>query len=70
MLRQVTRPDGCACGDVECDKQGNVLVFRTCPVCSKIILDIIRGGEYAGAYVNGGDTDKLVLFKQKEFFSP
>jgi len=68
-FKDVARPDGCECGPVECDKVGNVLKFRTCPRCSKVILDIIRGGSYGIAYVKRGDTVKRVLLKQKEFFS-
>ena len=66
----VTRPEGCACGEaVETDDLGNVLSFRTCPICMKVILDIVRGGVYAVAYKKCGDTLKRVLLKQKEFFS-
>jgi len=66
---RVARPDGCGCGDARVDNRGNVLHFRTCPVCSRVILDIIRGAEYAIAHVKCGDTDRVVLLKQREFFS-
>ena len=66
----VVRPEGCACGDaVEVDNSGNVLSFRTCSICMKVILAIIRGVEYAVAYKMCGDTLKRVLVEQKEFFS-
>ncbi len=66
---RVFRPEGCGCGEaVETDSRGNVLQFRTCPRCMEIILDVIRGAEYAVASVKGGDTVKDVLLKQKEFF--
>ena len=58
----------CGC-TVESDKLGRVLHLRTCPVCQNVRLDVIRGAEYAGAYVKGGDTVKYVLVKQKDFFS-
>jgi len=68
-LLKLVRPDGCLCGDAVTDHQSNVLSVRTCPICSKVILDIIRGGCYATAIVKCGDTVKRVLLKQKEFFS-
>jgi len=68
--KRVYRPDGCPCGErVEIDSSGNVLSFRTCRICMEIILDSIRGCEYAIAYKKCGDTLKRVLLKQKEFFS-
>ena len=68
-ILSVARPDGCGCGNAEVDKRGNVLHFRTCPICSEVILDIIRGGEYAVAYLRCGDTLRRQLLKQKDFFS-
>ena len=59
----------CRCGPPISDCAGRVVRVETCPACQRIRLDAIRGREYAGAYVKGGDTDKLVLLKQKEFFS-
>jgi len=53
---------------VEIDELGNVLLFRTCPICSEVILDIIRGGEYSVANMRRGDTVKRVLLKQKDLF--
>ncbi len=47
---------------------GRVLVLETCPACQKVRLDILRGAEYAGAYMKCGDTVKYELLKQKEFF--
>jgi len=32
-------------------------------------MDVEAGTEYACAYVSGGDTGKVVLLKQREFFS-
>ena len=69
LLREVARPEGCECGAAEIDDRGNVLKFRTCPLCSRVILDILRGGVYAVAYVKCGDTLKRVLLKQKDLFS-
>ncbi len=65
----VSRPPGCKCGDATNDELGRILILRTCPVCMRVLLDSMRGTEYACAYVNGGDTEELVLLKQKEFFS-
>jgi len=59
----------CNCGRPTCDEAGRVVRVKTCPACQKIRLDVIRGIEYAGAYVKGEDTEELVLLKQKEFFS-
>ncbi len=59
----------CFCGQPEYDREGRVLRLSTCPACQKVRLDIIRGVEYAGAYMRCGDTVKHVLVKQKEFFS-
>ena len=58
----------CECEAPEVDCSGRVLALQTCPACQTIRLDVIRGVEYAGAYVKGGDTVKRVLLKQKEFF--
>ena len=60
----------CKCGPPVCDQAGRVLKLRTCPACQSVRLDIIRGVEYAGAYVKGGDTETLELVRQGEFFSP
>ena len=51
------------------DHIGRVMQVRTCPICMDLVLASMRGGEYACAYVNGEDTTKRVLLKQKEFFS-
>ena len=59
----------CRCGPAIVDCKGRVLVLDTCPACQEVRLDIIRGIEYAGAYVKCGDTVQNVLVKQKEFFS-
>ena len=59
----------CRCGPPLVDCAGRVVRVRTCPACQKVRLDVVRGREYAGAYLSGGDTDKLVLVKQLEFFS-
>ncbi len=59
----------CNCSQPEYDRAGRVLGLTTCPACMKVRLDIIRGVEYAGAYMRCGDTVKYELLKQKEFFS-
>ena len=59
----------CSCRLPRVDPAGRVLGLETCPACQAIRLDVIRGGEYAIAYLSGGDTGKAVLMKQKEFFS-
>ena len=59
----------CKCGPEICDTLGRVLVLQTCPACQQVRLDRIRGVEYAIAHVKGGDTGKLELVRQKEFFS-
>jgi len=59
----------CNCAQPEFDQEGRCLRLFTCPACQKVRLDIIRGAEYACALVKGGDTDKLELLKQREFFS-
>jgi len=59
----------CQCGPAIRDGKGRVVRLKTCPACQRIRLDIIRGIEYAGAYVKCGDAVKHVLLKQKEFFS-
>ncbi len=59
----------CRCGKPLIDKRGNVVRVSTCPACQQIRLDVVRGTEYACAYVNGGDTVERVLVKQKDFFS-
>ena len=58
----------CSCGSPVFDQAGRCLSLSTCPACMAIRLDVIRGAEYACALVKGGDTDKVVLLKQKEFF--
>jgi len=60
----------CKCGQPKRDSAGRVLVLQTCPACQDVRLDIIRGAEYAGAYMKGEDTVQYVLLKQSEFFSP
>ncbi len=59
----------CKCGPPISDCAGRVVRVQTCPACQEIRLDVIRGGEYAGAYVKCGDTVEYVLVKQKELFS-
>ena len=67
--KKIPRPPGCQCGDALVDHIGRVMQVRTCPICMDLVLASMRGGEYACAYVNGEDTTKRVLLKQKEFFS-
>ncbi len=62
----ISRPPGCACGHAEIDSLGRVLKVRTCPICMNLLLDSMRGREYAVAYLGGEDTE-VVLLKQKEF---
>ena len=70
FTRPLPRPPGCSCPrSVLCDKYGNVLELHTCVDCTRVALDSLRGVEYACASVKGGDADKLVLLKQREFFS-
>ena len=69
MIIPIARPPGCHCGDALGDQQGRVLRVRTCPVCMHLLLDALKGSEYACAYVSSGDTTVRVLLKQKEFFS-
>ncbi len=64
----IPRPPRCRCGNATVDHQGRVLKVRTCPICLGLVLDVMRGGEYAIAYLGGEDTEG-VLLKQKEFFS-
>ena len=59
----------CRCRAPLLDSAGRVLGLQTCPACQDVRLDIIRGGEYAGAYMRCGDAMRYVLLKQKEFFS-
>ncbi len=51
------------------DKAGRVVRVVTCPACQTIRLDVIRGAEYAVAYMECGGTMTKVLLKQKDFFS-
>ncbi len=60
---------GCSCASPVIDNMRRVLRLWTCPACQAVRLDVLRGGEYAIAYVDGGDTGKAVLLKQREFFS-
>ncbi len=60
----------CKCGPAFVDYKGRVVRVDTCPACQEVRLDIIRGAEYAGAYVGSGDTVRYVLLKQKDFFGP
>ncbi len=70
FTRPLPRPPGCSCPRHVCvDKRGNVTELQTCAACTQVALDVLRGGEYACAYVKGGDTSERVLLKQKEFFS-
>ncbi len=70
LVRSLPRPPGCECPRrVLVDKSGNILTLRTCPVCTQVALDSLRGAEYAKAHVKCGDAVKDVLLKQKEFFS-
>ena len=66
ITKTIFRPPGCHCGDAEVDEKGRVLRFRTCPVCMNVLLDSMRGREYAIAYLGGRETE-VVLLKQKEF---
>ena len=66
---RVYKIPNCNCGQPEYDSAGRVVRVRTCAVCQAVRLDIIRGGEYAGAYMRCGDAVEHVLLKQKEFFS-
>jgi len=66
--RTYVKIPNCNCGQPEVDSAGRVVRVRTCAVCQAVRLDVIRGGEYAIAYLGGGDTE-AVLLKQKEFFS-
>ena len=59
----------CECRAPEVDDQGLVRLLQTCPACQTIRLAIIRGAQYAGAYMTCGDTVKRVLLKQLDFFS-
>ena len=59
----------CACALPLLDDEGRVVRVETCPACQAIRLDVLRGGEYAIAYIGGGDTGEAVLLKQKDFFS-
>jgi len=59
----------CKCGPPVMDCAGRVVRVWTCPACQQIRLDIVRGGEYAGAYVSREGTVRYELVKQKEFFS-
>ena len=59
----------CVCAPAIVDREGRVLVLETCPACQQVRLDVIRGIEYAGAYVRRGDTVVYELMKQREFFS-
>ncbi len=59
----------CRCAPPMWDESGRVVRVETCPACQQIRLDVVRGVEYAIAYVSGGDTAKRVLLKQKDFFS-
>ena len=66
----IPRPPNCWCGNAVVDSEGRVLMVKTCPVCMCLLLDSMRGAEYAIAHVKGEDTTKRVLLKQKDFFSP
>jgi len=59
----------CQCGPALVDRKGRVVRLKTCPACQQVRLDIIRGVQYAGAYMKCDGTVKKVLLKQKEFFS-
>ena len=66
----IARPPGCPRPrHFLVGKCGNVLELQTCRVCTQVALDSLRGAEYACASEKGVDADKLVLLKQKEFFS-
>ena len=65
----IPRPPGCGCGDALVDDVGRVLQVRTCPVCSKILLDSMRGACYSETTVKDNGVSKRVLLKQEEFFS-
>ncbi len=66
---RVSRPPNCLCGNAWADERGNLVSVRTCPICTKLALDALRGTEYAVAYMTCGDTEKALLLKQKDFFS-
>ena len=66
---RVPRPPNCKCGNAISDKQGRILLVRSCPVCMGLLFDSMQGTEYAIAQVRDGDGTKRVLLKQKEFFS-
>ena len=68
IVKHIPRPPGCGCGDAECSPEGQVLRVSTCPVCMYVLLDFMRGVEYAKAYLGGADTEG-VLLKQMDFFS-
>ena len=69
LTKHIPRPPGCGCGDADLTREGQVLRVSTCPVCMYVLLDVMRGREYAIAQVRDGDGTKRVLLKQKEFFS-
>ncbi len=67
--KYIPRPPGCACGGAVCDSEGRVLRVRTCPICSKILLDSMRGVCYSETTVKDAVGSRRVLLRQKEFFS-
>ena len=69
VVVRVPRLPNCKCGNAVGDSTGRVLVVNTCPICMGLLLDSMRGGEYAIAYKGDGDGTQRVLLKQKEFFS-
>ena len=69
LTKHIPRPPSCQCGDADVDEAGNVLKVSTCPVCSKILLDSMRGVCYSEITVRDGEVNKRLLLKQAEFFS-
>jgi len=67
---RVPRPPNCLCGDALVDHKGRVVRVTTCPICMTVLLDSMRGAEYAIADERDGDGVKHVLLKQRDFFSP
>ena len=64
--QRLDRPPGCQCPDPVVDGRGNVVLLRTCPVCSGVALDALRGVCYTRQRIG----DREVLLVQRDFFSP
>ena len=67
---RVPRPPNCLCGNAETDSKGRIVRVRSCPVCMELLLDRLKGTEYALADERDGDGTVRVLLKQRDFFSP